>query len=281
MQSLKKWLQSSIKLSSFVLLISTINFLFFHYPFYKFVFNNINYKTVNGVILIASLVLIMIVFNAFFFFLILFLSRVVGKFLLVVSFIINAFAVYFINTYGVIIDESMIGNVLNTSFKESSSFFSIKLLLYLFLLGIVPSLYIIKAKIEKITLKKYLLTALTTLLFIALVVFGNSSNFLWIDKNSKQLGGLAMPWCYAVNIGLFYKHKNEKNKTEILLPNATIMDNKKSVMVLVIGESARSQNFSLYGYNKNTNPLLSNIKTYFILMLPLVLLIQQLVLSVC
>lgn len=28
-------------------------------------------------------------------------------------------------------------------------------------------------------------------------------------------------------------------------------------MVLVIGESARRENFSLYGYGKNTNPLLS------------------------
>ena len=43
------------------------------------------------------------------------------------------------------------------------------------------------------------------------------------------------------------------------MPNAKIADDEKSVVVLVIGESARSQNFSLYGYNKNTNPLLSNI----------------------
>ncbi len=41
------------------------------------------------------------------------------------------------------------------------------------------------------------------------------------------------------------------------MPDATIKDNEKSVVVLVIGESARSQNFSLYGYGKNTNPLLS------------------------
>ena len=34
-------------------------------------------------------------------------------------------------------------------------------------------------------------------------------------------------------------------------------NSSKAVMVLVIGESSRSQNFSLYGYNKNTNPLLS------------------------
>jgi lipid A ethanolaminephosphotransferase len=72
-----------------------------------------------------------------------------------------------------------------------------------------------------------------------------------------------MPWCYSVNISLFYIHEHQKNKKEILLPDATIKDNEKSVVVLVIGESARKQNFSLYGYEKNTNPLLSQTENVF------------------
>ena len=68
-----------------------------------------------------------------------------------------------------------------------------------------------------------------------------------------------MPWCYTVNISLFYIHKNKENEKEILLPNAIIKDTEKSVIVLVIGESSRKQNFSLYGYNKDTNPLLSQV----------------------
>lgn len=47
------------------------------------------------------------------------------------------------------------------------------------------------------------------------------------------------------------------------MPDATIKDNSKAVMVLVIGESARRQNFSLYGYGKNTNPLLSEMPNLF------------------
>ncbi len=68
-----------------------------------------------------------------------------------------------------------------------------------------------------------------------------------------------MPWSYVVNTSRFYYQKTQRNKEQILLPNATIKDNEKSVAVLVIGESARSQNFSLYGYEKMTNPLLSKI----------------------
>lgn len=252
-------LKNSFKITHFVLLMSTLLFLFFHYPFFKFVFNNVAYNSFNGVLIITSLIIAMLVANAFVLFLIFFLSRVVGKFLLVLFFMINAVAVYFVNTYSVIIDESMIGNVLNTNYSESSSFFSFKLVLYVVLLGIIPSIFIVKAKIINVTLKRFLASVGITLLFLLTLVFANASNWLWIDKNSKTLGGLAMPWSYAVNLPLFYIHKFKENEKEILLPNATIKDNEKSVVVLVIGESARSENFSLYGYAKNTNPLLSKI----------------------
>jgi len=250
-------LKSNFKLTRFAVLMSLLNFLFFHLPFYAFVFKNVDYKSLNGIIIITSLIILMLVANAFAFYLFLFMSRFVGKFLLVLFFILNATAVYFINTYNVIIDESMVGNVLNTNYQEASSFFSLKLILYVILLGVIPAIYIIKVKIIKETLKRFLITFSLALLFMLTLVFANASNWLWIDNHSKVLGGLAMPWSYTVNICLFYVHKHQKNAKEILLPNATIKDNKKSVVVLVIGESARSENFSLYGYNKNTNPLLS------------------------
>lgn len=258
-----KILKNNLQLTPFVVLMSLLNFVFFHFPFYAFVFNNVDYKTFNGVILVTSLVILMLVVNAFVFYLIFFLSRVVGKFLLVMFFILNAVAVYFVSTYGAIVDESMIGNVLNTNYAEASSFFSFKLVLYIVLLGIIPSIYIIKVKIINVALKRFLITLSLSLLFIAVLIFANASNWLWIDKNSKQLGGLAMPWSYVVNTSRFYIHKHQENKKEILLPNATITDNEKSVVVLVIGESARKQNFSLYGYDRNTNPLLSKTPNVF------------------
>jgi lipid A ethanolaminephosphotransferase len=252
-------LKNNFKITHFVVIMSSLLFILFHYPFFKFVFNNVDYKSFTGVSIIVSLVIAMLVANAFALFLIFFFSRLVGKILLVLFFIINAVAVYFINTYSVIIDESMIGNVLNTNYSESSSFFSIKLVLYVVFLGILPSIFIIKAKIITVTVKKFLVSISLTLLFLLTLAFANASNWLWIDKNSKTLGGLAMPWSYAVNIPLFYIHQFKKNEKEILLPDATIKDNQKSVVILVIGESARSENFSLYGYPKNTNPLLSKI----------------------
>ena len=45
-----------------------------------------------------------------------------------------------------------------------------------------------------------------------------------------------MPWSYVVNTSRYYSHINKKNKKQILLPDATIKNDEKSVAVLVIGE---------------------------------------------
>lgn len=256
-------LKSSFKLTKFVLIISLMNFLFFHYPFFKYVFSNVNYTTFNGALLCFSLLILVVLANFFFFYILFYLSKIVGKIYTIITFLINSIAVYFINSYSVIIDESMISNILNTNYEESSSYFSFKLIIYFVFFGILPSIFIFKTKIESVTFKKFITQTGINFGLILVLVAANASNVLWIDKNSKVVGGLAMPWCYTVNTPLYYIHQAQKNKKEILLPDATITNNDKSVMVLVIGESARSMNFSLYGYDKNTNPLLSKIDNLY------------------
>ena len=247
------------KLSYFALLLSVLNLVLYHLPFYRFVYNNIDIQSLNGIILLVSLTVSALFLNALVFYIGLFVLRFVGKWLLVVLFNINAIALYFINTYGVIIDKTMIGNILNTDFEESSSFFSFTLVVYLILLGVLPSILIFKIKVVKVKFKRFLVHVSLTLIFLLSLAYANSTNWLWIDKHSTTLGALVMPWSYVVNTSRFYIHENQKNKEQILLPNATIKDTEKSIAVLVIGESARSENFSLLGYEKNTNPLLSAI----------------------
>ena len=256
-------LKNNIKLTYFVLIISLFTFLLFHFPFFKFVFSTLECRSLGGITIIINLMILMLTLNAFIFYFMFFLPKIIGKVLLVLFFNINAIAIYFINTYGVIIDKTMIGNILNTNYEESSNFFSFGLIIYLLFLGIIPSILIIRIKIINESFKKKLVTFLLALIFIVSLVFVNSSNWLWIDKHSTKLGALTMPWSYVANTSRFYIHKSQENKKEILLPDATIKDTEKSIAVLVIGESARSENFSLYGYKKNTNPLLSKTKNVY------------------
>ena len=258
-------LKNKIKLSYFVLIISISNLFLYHLPVYQFTINNLNYEGFDRAFTIISIAILLVSLNALVFYIALFISRFIGKSLLVLFVNINAIAIYFINTYSVIIDKTMIGNILNTNFEESTSYFSFSFIVYLVLLGIIPSILIIKIKIINVTFKKFFKHIVFIFIFIISLIYINSSNWLWIDKNSKALGGLVMPWSYVVNTYRFYYHKSQQNQEQILLPNAKIKDNKKSISVLVIGESARSENFSLYGYEKETNPLLSqtdNVYSY-------------------
>ena len=256
-------LKNNFKLVHFVLIASFVNFLLFHYPFFKYVFKTLDYKSFTGITLIVSLVIAMIVVNAFVLYLIFFLSRFVGKIILVFFFMINAIAIYFVNTYQVIIDITMIGNILNTNYDEASSFFSFKLIMYVIVLGLIPVFFVSKVKISKETGKRFLINFSLTLFFLVIFVFMNGGNWRWIDQNSTKLGALTMPWSYMVNTSRFYIYKSKENEKEIVLPDAKIKDKVKAVAVLVIGESARSQNFSLYGYEKLTNPLLSQMENLY------------------
>lgn len=247
----------TFKLSYFVLVICVLNLICFHLPFFSFVLDNLDYQSASGLFFLLTLFVLVIVANYFVFYLLFYLSPAAGKVISSLFFLVNAVGVYFIHTYHIILDESMIGNVINTNVEESSSFWSFKILIYLLVLGVLPSIWIFKTKIQKESTKHFLQLSGINLLIILGLVVANATQVLWIDKHAKVLGGLAMPWSYMVNIPRYYIHKYQENEKEIRLPDAQITNNEKSVVVLVIGESGRRQNFSLYGYEKNTNPLLS------------------------
>jgi lipid A ethanolaminephosphotransferase len=253
----------NLKSTQLVLLISVLNFLLFHYPFFEFVCKSLDYKSFYGLLTIVSLAIVIVALHFFIFFIVFHVSGTLGKVLITLFFILNAASVYFINAYGIIVDGVMISNILNTRYEEASSFFSFKLIFYILILGILPSVYFFKTNIIKVPFKKFIVVTGLTFSLILVLAFANAKNWLWIDKNSGKLGGLVMPWSYTANLSLYYVEYRKKNQKEIILPDATIKDNEKSVVVLVIGESARKQNFSLYGYAKNTNPLLSKTPNLF------------------
>ena len=60
-----------------------------------------------------------------------------------------------------------------------------------------------------------------------------------------------------VNTCRIISSHHDEQAEEIKLPDGRIADHDKAVVVLVIGESARKANFQLYGYKRDTNPLLS------------------------
>jgi lipid A ethanolaminephosphotransferase len=185
------------------------------------------------------------------------LLRIVGRILLAIFAIINATAVYFIFTYSVFIDATTIENVFNTRYSEASGFFSWYLWLFIAAFGVLPALYCLMQPVVIGKAKKLGIYCGSSLAIILLVASLNISQTLWISQHDTELGGLLQPWSYVVNTCRVISSYQDEQAEEIKLPDGTIADHEKAVVVLVIGESARKANFQLYGYQRDTNPLLS------------------------
>lgn len=250
-----KFLKEKTNLTAVSSVLSIFTLVAFHFPFFRLVLANTE-GGFNGMLITVSLGILMLALNFFFYYLVLFLGRTVGKCILAFTFVGNAICLYFINTYEVLITDKMMGNVFNTQYSEASGFFSWAAVLYVIFLGIVPCIYIFARKYGYGSWKRFFANigiGLAVSLGIALV---NMQNWPWIDRNSTELGSLIMPWSYTVNSVRFYNSEKKRNRKEIPLPDARIASGSRDVCVLIIGESARRANFSLYGYGKQTNPLL-------------------------
>lgn len=251
-----KFLKKNIKLTTMCAVLSLFTLVAYHYPFFRLVLDNIE-GGFNGVMITLGLGVIMLALNFFFYYLVLYVGRIVGKCILGFMFIADAVSLYFINAYEVLITDKMMGNVFNTQYSEASGFFSLSAVLYVLLLGIIPCIYLFVQKVEYGTFRRFLANTGTGLGIVLAVALGHMRNWPWIDRNATELGSLLMPWSYTVNSFRYYSSVKKSNQKEIMLPDARIKDDGKDVCVLIIGESARSDHFSLYGYERETNPLLS------------------------
>ena len=236
--------------------LTVLNALLFHRPFLGYITNNVQCNA-NGVLIFVSWLLILLAINYFAFYITLFLGRKVGKALIAVTFVINAGCLYFINTYDTLLDDTMMGNVFNTQYAEAASYASWMGLIYLLLLGVIPSLLLAWIKLRYGSWRQLGISTAASIGGILLIAFANMSNWTWVDNHSTVMGSLLLPWSYIINSVRYQIHEYDAHRQEIPLPDAQCLDNGKRAAVLIIGESARRDHFSLYGYERNTNPLLS------------------------
>ena len=245
--------KNKIKLTTMCAILSIFTVVAYHFPFFRLVVENTE-RGLNGTLITAGLALLMLGLNFFFYYLVLFAGRFIGKCILAFTFIADAATLYFINSYEVLITDKMMGNVFNTQFSEASGFFSLSFVLYIVFLGIIPCIYIFTQKVEYGSFRRFLANIGASLGIVLAVALGHMKNWPWIDRNSTELGSLLMPWSYTVNTFRYYSAEKKRNAKEILLPDAEITTDSRDVCVLIIGESARRDHFSLYGYERETNP---------------------------
>lgn len=191
------------------------------------------------------------------------------KLLTVSLLLIAVIASYFMDSYGVMFDRNMIQNTLETDVSEATELLSVNMIVYVLLLGVLPALIMCRIKVIPTTLiqglvrKLYsIIISLAVIVIIAVIFYQDYASFF---RNNRHVRYLINPTnvIYATST---YFSRSWQIQNRVLHPvgldaerplkNANL---KPSLTVLVVGETARAENFSLNGYSRNTTPNLSSL----------------------
>lgn len=193
--------------------------------------------------------------------------RKIFKPVLITLFMISAGVAYFMSRYGVLIDAGMLRNFAETNATEVWDLLSPKLFVYILLLGIVPSLLLWKTPISYRPLHRELISkTLVTLgcaAMIGSVALVNYQGLSSLFRNHHELRLMVVPSNY-VGASLGYLREQVVTAQKPFLKvgedatrdSAWVQRPRKSLTVLVVGESARAENFGILGYNRDTTPQL-------------------------
>ena len=184
---------------------------------------------------------------------------------LVVLFLVAAVSAYFMDTYNVIIDRDMLVNAFETNSAESSDLLTPRLFFYVGLLGLLPSLVLWRVRIRPAPLPKAvgsrLLLAGGALLIMLALALISSAFYAAFVREHKELRYYANPLTPIYSVYKFGKAHLKSGPIEVAAigEDAAIpaTDIDRELVIMVLGETARADRFSLNGYERETNPELA------------------------
>ncbi|WP_139406343.1 phosphoethanolamine transferase [Aeromonas veronii] len=164
--------------------------------------------------------------------------------------------------YGVIFDAGMIQNIVETNSGEAGAYLNGSVALWFLLTGLLPVLVLWSLRVryparwyQGLALRAGVLAI--SLLFIGGVAALYYQDYASVGRNNKSLAKEIVPANYVH--GLYKYGRDVLFATPIpyqqLGTDARVVarGSKPTLMFLVVGETARSQNYSLNGYGKATN----------------------------
>lgn len=219
----------------------------------------------KALFLASFFVALLALFKAF---VVLFGFRYVFKPLVIFLLLSSALVSYFMSQYGVMLDGSMVQNVMETDAAESTELLNGRLVLHFIVWGVLPSLLVWRLDIQYKPFFRGLLNK-AVVFTLSMVVMGVSiyafyDEYASVARNNRQLRHLITPSNYLYSFGSYFVGSakagpvvvEKLGEDAVELPD--VMGNgKKDLLILVVGETARAENFSLNGYGRNTNPRLS------------------------
>ncbi len=166
---------------------------------------------------------------------------------------------YFMSHYGVVIDKDMLVNVSKTDSIEAFSLISPSLLLFVAIFGVLPTLLILKVRIEYFNgswKKTFGIRIATFLLCFGVaggLFYAQSQTLIPFFRNHNFLRSHETPAHQIYSLIKYIKQEVlPAREFEYIANDATLPpSDKKKLLIFVVGETARAANYSLQGYSVN------------------------------
>ncbi|MDU4250743.1 phosphoethanolamine--lipid A transferase [Pseudomonas sp.] len=185
--------------------------------------------------------------------------------------LVSAAAAYFMNSYGVVIDTVMVQNVVETNPGEATALFSARMFGYLLVLGVLPAVIIWLTPVRYSPFFRGLLNKVLVifgcLVVVAVCVGAFYSTYAPVFRQEEKLTHFINPTNYIYAVSKFTKQRLGIKENlvvqpigeDAVMPRKVSADGRKSLMIFVVGETARADHFSLNGYARDTNPELKKL----------------------
>ena len=179
-----------------------------------------------------------------------------------------ALGAYFMMAYGIVIDKTMMVNTLQTDIKESRDLLNWRLVGTVFLMAVGPGFLLWRTTVRRQGVLRQIasnaMTCVAACALLLMVVFVFFQSIASVMRNHTQVRYLMNPLnsFYALGTLAASPLKRDESKVLPLGEDATLGasytgQTKPPLLLLVLGETARSGNFSINGYTRPTTPKLA------------------------
>lgn len=196
-------------------------------------------------------------------------SRWTARPLLSLLVVVSAGSAYYMREYAVILDPTMIQNVFRTDAHEAGDLLTPGMFVWVAAWSALPLAFIWMVRLERVPPLRAVLTRATAvagaLVLAALAVLPISRDISSFMRNQREARYLITPanTLWGVTVNTLYTAKNAHVPRQPVGRDAKLMRvalaTPPHVLVIVLGETARADNFSLLGYSRPTNPELAKL----------------------
>ena len=178
---------------------------------------------------------------------------------------------YFMITYGVVIDPTMMANTVQTDVREVRDLLSWPMLVVLALGVLLPGWWWWRQPVQKLParglLGRQLGLATLAALVLLVVVWASFQDLASTMRNDKSLRYMLNPFNTLYASARLVMGQTAQARMPLqaigqdaVFAPATLAGHKPPLIVLVVGETVRAANFGLGGYARDTTPLLRQLQ---------------------